>query len=327
MLLALAILSVPGTADPWNKLTYLTVHETVQVPGATLPPGRYAVRLADSPSNRNIVQFFNEDQSQVYATVLAIPNERMRVEGDTRLGFYETRAGDPPALRVWFYPGDTVGREFVYPKSQASIIAMQTRRYVPATDDVYAKRLIVREGSGDPPVFTETTRVYMWGPAGEGNSYREWTRAEVEAYDRKPAEMTWWERQNTYSRYYNVDTSIPTVRSVSSVIDDIEKHANRFEDDFRHALNTSGLRLSEREELIRTADNLEDLLDKMPRTYRANDMLTFNNQLRSANDHAVFLSRYMAQPAFSSANASWSLLKSDLDALTSGTASQASLSQ
>ena len=42
-------------ADEWDKKTILTVRETIQIPGATLTPGKYLFRLMDSNSDRHIV--------------------------------------------------------------------------------------------------------------------------------------------------------------------------------------------------------------------------------------------------------------------------------
>jgi hypothetical protein len=35
----------------------------------------------------------------------------------------ETAAGTPPAVRIWWYPRETLGREFIYPKEQARRLA------------------------------------------------------------------------------------------------------------------------------------------------------------------------------------------------------------
>jgi LPXTG-motif cell wall-anchored protein len=124
-------------ADQWNKKTILTVNETVIVPGGkntiTLEPGKYVMKLMDSPSNRHIVQVFNEEESRLLTTVLAIPNYRLQPTGDTKFGFWETPAGQPKAMRSWFYPGDNFGQEFVYPKQQAIEIAKVTHERVPMT--------------------------------------------------------------------------------------------------------------------------------------------------------------------------------------------------
>jgi LPXTG-motif cell wall-anchored protein len=125
---------VPNSrADVWNKKTILTVNEPIQVPGQVLQPGKYVMKLMDSPSNRHIVQVFNEDESKLLTTVLALPNYRLQPTGETRFTFWETVSGEPKPLRSWFYPGDNFGQEFVYPKDRAVQIAQYTKETVPMT--------------------------------------------------------------------------------------------------------------------------------------------------------------------------------------------------
>jgi len=120
-------------ADQWNKKTVLTVNEAIQVPNKTLQPGKYVMRLLDSPSNRHIVQIFDANEQHLITTVLAIPNYRLQPTGSTQFGFWETPVGQPKALRSWFYPGDNFGQEFAYPKNQAMVIASSVRQPVPTT--------------------------------------------------------------------------------------------------------------------------------------------------------------------------------------------------
>lgn len=122
-----------ASADQWNKKTYITVSEPVQVPGKVLQPGRYVMRLLDSPSNRHVVQIFNEREDQLQTTVLAIPNYRLQPTGKTEFQWWETPAGQPKAIRAWFYPGDNFGQEFAYPKTEAMKIATVTNQQVPTT--------------------------------------------------------------------------------------------------------------------------------------------------------------------------------------------------
>lgn len=130
--LGLAI--VPNArADVWNKKTILTVNEPIQVPGKVLEPGTYVMKLMDSPSNRHIVQVFNEDESQILTTILALPNYRLQPTGDTKFTFWETVSGEPKPLRSWFYPGDNFGQEFAYPKDTATMIAKSAKESVPTT--------------------------------------------------------------------------------------------------------------------------------------------------------------------------------------------------
>lgn len=127
-------LAPAALASEWDKLTYLTVNESIQVPTQVLPPGKYAMKLLDSPSDRHIVQIFNADQTHLITTILAIPNWRLQPTGKTVFTFWETPPGQPKALRAWFYPGDNFGQEFAYPKSIATQLASVSHTTVPTTE-------------------------------------------------------------------------------------------------------------------------------------------------------------------------------------------------
>jgi hypothetical protein len=131
--LASLALAPSAMADQWNKKTIITVGEPIQVPGKVLQPGKYVMRLMDSPSNRHIVQIFNEREDQLQTTILAIPNYRLQPTGNTEFQWWETPAGQPKALRAWFYPGDNFGQEFAYPKNEAVSIAATANTNVPTT--------------------------------------------------------------------------------------------------------------------------------------------------------------------------------------------------
>ena len=109
-------------ADAWNKETVLTFDKPVEIPGKVLGAGTYVFRLLDSASDRSIVQIFSEQQELV-ATLMAVPDYRLEPTGETVVTFEERPSGSPPALHTWFYPGDTYGLEFVYPKSDLQIAA------------------------------------------------------------------------------------------------------------------------------------------------------------------------------------------------------------
>ena len=134
-LMALAFL--PSVkADDWNRKTIVTFSAPVEVPGVgaqTLPAGTYVFRIMDSGSDRHIVQIFNEAMDHVYTTILAIPNYRMKSTDKTVMTFGERAAGQPEAIRAWFYPGRQWGEEFVYPKFRAVALAKLTGQPVLAT--------------------------------------------------------------------------------------------------------------------------------------------------------------------------------------------------
>jgi hypothetical protein len=117
-------------ADEWNKATQLTFNEPVEVPGTVLAAGTYWFTLADSESDRNIVEIWNADRTHLIDTVLAIPDYRLKPTGKTVVHFEERPSDAPEAIHSWFYPGDNYGEEFVYPKSRAIQLAKQTNRPV-----------------------------------------------------------------------------------------------------------------------------------------------------------------------------------------------------
>src|SRR5437764_4722473 len=127
--LAIAAFVTPSArADEWNKQTFLTFSAPVQVPGATLPAGTYMFKLADLQGNRHVVQIFDKDGAKLYTTILAIPDERLEPAAKPLVMFTETPAGSPAAVKAWFYPGDTIGNEFVYPRREAMMIAQATHQ-------------------------------------------------------------------------------------------------------------------------------------------------------------------------------------------------------
>ena len=154
--LALVALAFPPRtkADEWNKKTTLTFSAPVEIPGVgaqVLPAGTYVFKLLDSTSNRHIVQIFNERGDHVYATILAIPNYRLRSSDKTVMTFRERAAGEPEAIRAWFYPGNNWGQEFVYPKQRAIELAKATNIPVLAMPTELAANLTVPVTSADEP--------------------------------------------------------------------------------------------------------------------------------------------------------------------------------
>jgi|SRR5579863_6488971 len=129
----------PVKADQWDKKTVITINEPVQMPSCCNPdhvvvlqPGTYVFVLVDSLSDRHIVRVFEQDQKTVVTTILAIPNYRLQPTDTTAIRFWETPAGQPRAMRAWFYPGDNFGQEFAYHKTKSVEIAQVAHAPVPA---------------------------------------------------------------------------------------------------------------------------------------------------------------------------------------------------
>ena len=149
--------------------TIMTFSAAVELPGMRLEPGTYVFRLADTAS-RNVIQVLSQDEMQVLGQWLYVPAERQEVTGDTVVTFREASADTTPAIQFWFYPGEKIGKEFMYPKDQALRIAERTGASVlsedgrieadeqtvasaepkPSSDDSAASNIGVVEGSGLP---------------------------------------------------------------------------------------------------------------------------------------------------------------------------------
>jgi hypothetical protein len=130
-----------GAQGPANQDTYFTFSQAVELPKTTLPAGTYFFQLMDSASNRHIVKVMSQDRKQLHATLLAIPfYSNDRPSDDPQVRFMETPAtasasGGAPtnAIKIWFYPGNSVGHEFIYPRAQAMQIAARTGQSVLTT--------------------------------------------------------------------------------------------------------------------------------------------------------------------------------------------------
>jgi hypothetical protein len=151
------MLSSSAAAQSWNKKTTVTFSEPIEIPGVgahVLPAGTYIFKLLDSQSDRHIVQVFSQDGKHVYATILAVPNYRLKPTDKTVMTFSERSVGTPQAIRAWFYPGDNSGQEFVYPKRRAVELATATNQPVLYVPDEMAPNIVAPAiTASEPPVI------------------------------------------------------------------------------------------------------------------------------------------------------------------------------
>src|SRR5438270_10347274 len=166
----------PGArADEWNRTTTITFSGPVEIPGVhlkgwgVLPAGTYVFKILDSQTDRHIVQIFNKDETTVYATILAIPNYRLKATDKTVITFRERPDGEPEALRAWFYPGRNWGEEFVYPKAKAIELAKTTKTPVLYTEAPLPVEVAEPIKSTDSAVVVELKRAPIMAiqPTGE----------------------------------------------------------------------------------------------------------------------------------------------------------------
>lgn len=167
------LLTTTAKADEWNQKTVVTFSGPVEIPGVhvagwgVLPAGTYVFKLLDSQSDRHIVQIFNKDETTIYATILAIPNYRLTPTSKTVITFSERPAGQPEALRAWFYPGMNYGQEFVYPKAKAVQIAQETNMPVLSADIPAESTEPIKSASEPAVAAMQQAPVVAVKPTGE----------------------------------------------------------------------------------------------------------------------------------------------------------------
>lgn len=159
------LLPSDARADDYNKKTILTFSGPVQIPGVTLAAGTYVFKLADI-SDRHVVQVFDKDEKRLYTTMLALPNKRLEPTDKPIVLFSERASGSPQAVKVWYYPGETVGNEFVYPKTQAMQIARETHQRVLSTNSETTSA----SAAGEIPVEAKTAAVGYFDETGNWQS-------------------------------------------------------------------------------------------------------------------------------------------------------------
>jgi hypothetical protein len=112
------ITSSTSSADDWNRLTTAIFNHSVQIPGKVLPAGIYVFKLADISGERNVIQVWNADETDLLATVMGWP-EYVDKAPETNLFILEDQSKDlPPLLKSWFQAGNRTGERFIYSKDR-----------------------------------------------------------------------------------------------------------------------------------------------------------------------------------------------------------------
>lgn len=124
-------------ADENDQYTKLSFSKPVEIPGRILPAGTYVFKLANR-DDLNTVQVFNADGTRLYATLQTVPAERVGPAGSTIVTLAERSEVGSVALMKWFYPGNTVGHEFVYSPQEQQQLAQSRQQTIPAKETAEA---------------------------------------------------------------------------------------------------------------------------------------------------------------------------------------------
>jgi hypothetical protein len=109
--LGLAILIPRAEAQLFDEKVTVTFSGPVELPGRVLPAGTYVFAAIE----RNVTRVLSADGKTVYGTYNTVPEEREEPLDKPTIMLGAHRSDSPERVDAWFYPGDSVGNEFIYP--------------------------------------------------------------------------------------------------------------------------------------------------------------------------------------------------------------------
>src|SRR5439155_24422365 len=109
-----------------------------------------------------------DDSGKIKATILAIAASRSDIPNDPEVRFMETPSDMAPAIQTWWYPGNRIGHEFLYPKSQAMLLAKTNTHGVLAGEKTGAVTRVTTSGETSVTTKEEATAASASGRAQRG---------------------------------------------------------------------------------------------------------------------------------------------------------------
>ena len=95
---------------------YVTFNRPVSLPGVTLARGTYIFEIPDATADHHLVRVSSNDRSIVYLTAFTSLVERPAgLKRSQVVSFTEAAPDRALPIAVW-WPEDSQGREFIYPK-------------------------------------------------------------------------------------------------------------------------------------------------------------------------------------------------------------------
>ncbi len=131
--LALAI-PVPALAAGSDQPSAnFTVSQQTMVPGMTLQPGSYSIKVLDHLQDRYIVRIDSASGGE-HSTFISVQDPKVKSAGKTGAVPWSAGPDGNSALRGFTFGSSTPALEFVYPKTDAVAIAKVNDSKVPAID-------------------------------------------------------------------------------------------------------------------------------------------------------------------------------------------------
>jgi hypothetical protein len=133
-LLAFVIVLPAARADERNQSIKITFSQPVQIPGRVLPAGTYWFVLPDDITQRHQVRIFDAGRTMLYVTLFTIDSDRPQPTDKTAVTLAQRGSAQPQAIVSWFYPGNTIGHEFLYPKQMRKELAKDKQNTIVSGD-------------------------------------------------------------------------------------------------------------------------------------------------------------------------------------------------
>ncbi len=146
---AMTAASVHAVAAPVEpgadaKSTKFSVSQQTTVPGMTLQPGAYSIRVVDHLADRLIVRI-DGPSAGTHSTFIGLPNSDLAKSSGAGIIAFDSGPDGGSAARGFSFPnGKTV--EFVYPKAEAVTLAKANGTKVVAIDPASEGRVPTEKG-------------------------------------------------------------------------------------------------------------------------------------------------------------------------------------
>jgi hypothetical protein len=138
IVLATTVLSAAPLSQ--STSTQFNITGTTKIPGLTLEPGPYSIRIVNRLTDRLIIRIDSADGS-AHSTFIGITNRDIHKPAAPGIVTWSNPADGTAYLRGYYFSGTPAVTEFVYPKADAVAIANSNQMKVPAIDPASEGRI------------------------------------------------------------------------------------------------------------------------------------------------------------------------------------------
>lgn len=102
------------TSPDQERSANIDVTTAIRLPGITLQPGTYVFKLGTPAMTQNVVEVYSTDGTKKIATFLTVDYPEPMTGTAATVMYPNTNT-----VRAWYFPGEPVGRAFVYSEDEA----------------------------------------------------------------------------------------------------------------------------------------------------------------------------------------------------------------